>query len=243
MRSIFDKVHDYYGRPYNMPLLDNLKITDYLEKWNKYSPNQEFIVNISPDGDEETITYRECYQLVHKVCLELQKTYQINLFDKVALIPKNSINSVIIILALIKLDITVVMINASEPENKIKDQLETVKCEVIISDAGHVKDLVVLEAEKIISDSKNQPTIVDKSKKILDIYSPSILLFTTGTTSSSKAVAQSNYNIVNNCYALLKHHKLDNHSRLMCVLPIYYANGLEFTIFTTFNGWIYCNFM
>lgn len=233
VKSIFDKVHDYYGQPYNKPLLEHLKITDYLIKWNQYNLDQNFIVNVRSNGNTDKITYKECYHLVQKICLELEKNYQITSYDKVALIPKNSINSILIVLALIQLDVTIVMLNSSEPIKKIKEQIKTVNCDIIIADDYFTEELVFYEVNKIVKDSETNAIVVDSARKITDLYRPSILLFTTGTTSASKAVAQSNYNIVNNCYALLKHHKLNNDSRLMCVLPIYYANGLEFTIFTT----------
>lgn len=233
MKNLFDKVHDYYGQPYNKPLLNHLKITDYLKQWSQKNLDQNFIVNVRLNGKTDTITYKECYHLVNKICLELKQNYHIDSYDKVALIPRNSINSILIVLALIEMDITIVMLNSSEPVKKIKEQLKTVDCNMVIADDYFTEELVFYEVDKIVQDATTNAVVTNEASKIVDLYRPSILLFTTGTTSASKAVAQSNYNIVNNCYALLKHHKLNNNSRLMCVLPIYYANGLEFTIFTT----------
>ena len=41
------------------------------------------------------------------------------------------------------------------------------------------------------------------------------------------------YSVAVNCYALASHHQLDNKQRLLCTLPIYHVNGLEFTIFSS----------
>ena len=64
-------------------------------------------------------------------------------------------------------------------------------------------------------------------------YQPALIIFTTGTTSTSKPVVQMHYNVAVNSYALVRHHQLDKKQKLLCTLPIYHVNGLEFTIFSS----------
>lgn len=230
--ELFEQVHDYYGRPYNQPLLKKIKMTSYLEQWAIKQPHLLFIKHVDKNGVIQTITYKECYEMVRKVAQRLSRRYGVSLGHKVGIIPRNSIESVVIILAINYLNATAVILNGTEPENRLKEQVEFVECSLVISDGQHF-EMSTVELNKLIAE--NQDGIIDENifKNELWLDSPAIILFTTGTTSSSKAVVQSDYNIAINCTALVKHHKLDCKSVLMCILPIYYANGLEFTIFST----------
>ena len=66
-----------------------------------------------------------------------------------------------------------------------------------------------------------------------EALSPAIVMFTTGSTAAAKAVVQNHYAIALNASALAARHSMSPASTLFCILPIYYANGLEFTIFST----------
>ena len=59
-----------------------------------------------------------------------------------------------------------------------------------------------------------------------DPFRPAFILFTTGSTASSKAVVLSHFNVLVNSGALAAHHGLVPGRRFLGVLPISYANGL-----------------
>jgi long-chain acyl-CoA synthetase len=63
-----------------------------------------------------------------------------------------------------------------------------------------------------------------------------LILFTSGTTGTPKAIVQSHYAVAQNAWALVKHHGIQPGTRLLGVLPLHHVNGLEFTVFAAMLG-------
>jgi long-chain acyl-CoA synthetase len=63
-----------------------------------------------------------------------------------------------------------------------------------------------------------------------------VIVFTSGTTGTPKAVVQSHYAVAQNAWSLARHHGIEPGTRLLCVLPLHHVNGLEFTLFAAMLG-------
>lgn len=235
MKLLTQATHSFNGINYSKTLTKYENILEYLEENSMDYSNFPFITELNPDGSTSTITYKDFYEMHLQLSKYLIKKLNIYPGMKIAILPKNDLESILTIIALLKAGATVVILNPNEPKKRINEQLETANCDYLFYNRNmnfevsiNSFDINIVLTESLLTEFLNVTLPKIESK-----YSPAIIMFTTGTTSSSKAVMQSNYNIVVNCTGLINHHKLNNSKTLLCTLPIFYANGLEFTIFST----------
>lgn len=232
--TLFDKVHSYYNKSYEDKLLPDNSVINILEKVASIHGEKDFITEVQNGHTKGTITYKELYRTVNQVAKELTTNYKIKKQEKIGILPINSINSITSILAVMLCGGVAVIINPNEPQKRVQDQLNTAECRYVITQLSLQYELSqqVISTEQLIKDSSVH-SAQENIRFFPSIYDPAVIMYTTGTTSKSKPIVQTHYNIAVNCTALKKHHFLDQDTRLLCTLPIYYANGLEFTIFST----------
>lgn len=230
---LFNKVHLYHGERFSDTLIDFSTIFCCLKKHAENRGDDPFIIETINEKEVQIITYKVFYTTLLKVAFILKNSYDIQLDSKVAILPRNTVSSVYIILGVMLCGGTAVIINPNEPENRILQQIETIHPSLITIDDlnTNLKISQSVTTEHILKQTNDSTNLFESIK--YNFYSPALIIFTTGSTSTSKPVMQTHYNIAINGYALVKHHQLDCHQRLICVLPICHVNGLEFTIFSS----------
>lgn len=68
---------------------------------------------------------------------------------------------------------------------------------------------------------------------------PALLLYTSGTTGRPKGVTLSHYNLLINAEALTRVHQLRLNRTHMCILPLFHANALGFSLITSYYAGIH----
>jgi acyl-CoA synthetase (AMP-forming)/AMP-acid ligase II len=234
-KNLFESVHLYYDRKFTNIITPFISILDYLKYNAEQYPQELFIIEIVGELETQSVTYRDFYHTLLKVKQVLKNVYDVNSNSKVAVLPENNLASVYLILGVMLCNCTVVVINPNEPSNRISEQIKGVDCATVIINEDDTKSEIKYTAtiQEIISKAMLQSNLSYEDIPCFYPYSPAIIIFTTGTTSSSKPVLQMHYNIVINSYALVKHHRLNTKQNLICTLPIYHVNALEFTIFSS----------
>lgn len=237
----FKDTHRYYETSYNNSLIPSTSILDYLKANAEKIGDKVCISEILDDMNTKHITYALLYDQVQQVKEVLIREYKIEKGDHIAVLPDNSINSIIHILSIFMAGATAVILNPMEPKERIHEQLAFADCKMAIYEKEEVKEKLKIQAIQLheilmksksgIYSTKNDCLNTDRNQD-----SAALIMFTTGTTSASKGVVQSHYNVAINAYSLCQHHNLSHSKTLLCSLPIYYANGLEFTIFATLIG-------
>lgn len=229
-------VHIYNDKSYSERITSYDNIIDYLQQRSIDHAKHPFITMFDSNGSSQTITYHHFFEKVKLIATFINNTYFDIKGKRIAILPKNDIDSVCIIISILYLGGTAVILNPNDPQKRLLEQIQKSECELIFfsKSINFNPEIDAHEISEFIKRAMNEYFETNINPAINDpLYEPAIIMFTTGTTSSSKGVMQSHYNIVVNCAALIKHHKLCKEKTLLGVLPIYYANGLEFTIIST----------
>lgn len=235
--ELFEQVHLYKGVNFINSITEFNSILNYLRIRVKEQGNQPFIIEIINGAEKQVVSYRDFYSTLLSVGYILKSVYNVDLQTRVAILPENTVASVYIILGIMLCGATAVIINPNEPIDRINQQIIKTDCLFTIVDTTNNNPSINYKATA--QDIINQGNSIASSSNNMDMefyfnsYQPALIIFTTGTTSTSKPVVQMHYNVAVNSYALVRHHQLDKNQRLLCTLPIYHVNGLEFTIFSS----------
>lgn len=181
---------------------------------------------------------------------------------KVLLIAPNRYEWCVSYLAITTGNMIVVPLDRSLPENEIMESVIRSEAEVAIFDAKYIDTFLKIKQENKSSlntficmdsisnheDILSYSQLLDDGNKLLqsgnqdftdilvDNYRMSIMLFTSGTTSLSKIVMLSQFNICSNIYALSCIAKVTSEDTFLSFLPLHHT--YEST--TTFLYGIYC---
>ncbi|MBC1230296.1 acyl--CoA ligase [Listeria booriae] len=197
-------------------------------------PFQTALNEISETGRNKTITYGELFNDICMVTNYLTSHVSFKYLDRVGVIPKKDINSIILILGITQARKCIVILNPNNAEEKLDNQIQFTNLKVVFS-AHDFEAVQVLNIDKFMESIKEFSNFTE-SEVVYDTSDPAIIFFTTGTTDDSKAVIQSYENVNINSKELARKHQIGSDTRVLCVLPLFYANGLEFTVFSTLAG-------
>lgn len=222
------RVHHYRGRPRSLPFGSDANFVAPLLRHARATPSAPFLTEA---GSGTTLTYAEACRTVATMARALRDR-GIGPGDRVALAPLNDALSVLAVLATAAAGATAVLLSRTDPEARRREQHTAADVSLAIecgAGAGH-PGVPVVEAAALRASGSGSTGFHDWPGRSLD---PAVIMFTTGTTSHSKAVVQTHGNIALNTAQLARHHRLDARTRLLGVLPVHYANGLEFTVVAT----------
>jgi acyl-CoA synthetase (AMP-forming)/AMP-acid ligase II len=141
--------------------------------------------------------------------------------DRVGVRTRNSLQCVIDVVAVLLSGATAVLIDATEPEERAGRQLGFLCHHTLEED----------EVRHLTPELRERPPAGPASLR------PAFIVYTTGSTAASRAVAQSNYSVVVDAVAVARHHAMRPGDVMACPLPISHVNGLEFGLLATlFSG-------
>jgi acyl-CoA synthetase (AMP-forming)/AMP-acid ligase II len=229
-----ENLHRYLGRAWHERLPGVGGLLEALKHHAAVSPSHVFVIEEQNGLRGAILTYGEAWRRVLGMAQALRRR-ELPLAGSVAVVPANTVASVCTILAVLAAGHTCVVVNPRQPEARMAEQLIASGSALVLVDgrSGCTYDLPAgvdaLELDAI----QAAATAAEEALREPAADQPAIVLFTTGTTASSKAVLQSYYAICVNCEALVRHHRITSQTVLHCSLPIHFANGLEFTIFST----------
>ena len=214
----------------------------------KYPENNAFILKNKKDKDIEykKITYKQFDEDIDSLGTEL-----VNLGLKgkrIAIIGKNRYEWIVSYLATINGTGIVVPLDKGLPESEVESSLIRSKADCIIFEESYTEMIQNIKAsgntnikEYICMDKQENFTsleeLIEKGKRLLkegnrefldSKISPtemSIILFTSGTTSMSKAVMLSHKNIASNIYAMTKCEDIRSTDTNIAFLPFHHTFG------------------
>ncbi len=223
-------------------------IKDMLKKSEeKYSEEDAFKFKTDEPGKFRTITYKEFINQINCLgtCL-----MNMGLKDKrIAVISENRYEWGVAYLSVVCGTGIVVPLDRALPENEIKSLIERSEVEVIIYSSKyneimeHIRQAGTTKLKYFISmDTKKEENkilsmyeLIDKGKKLLadgdkrfvdakiDAEKMSIMLFTSGTTSISKAVALSHKNICTNLQDIASMFDINTNDTFLSFLPLHHT--------------------
>jgi acyl-CoA synthetase (AMP-forming)/AMP-acid ligase II len=195
----------------------------------------ERIAVVSADGAVmlEQISRAELANRVRRTSLHLVANCGVTVGSRVALSPQNDISGLVTFLAIVYVGATCVMVPATDPSERRVEKVRGTRASLWISD-NPVASMpgIRLETLSSLASLDECPGSALLDANIPNADDPAVIFFTTGSTAAAKAVVQSHGNVVSNCAALVSHHGLGKDDRVLGVLPMHYANGLELSLLT-----------
>ena len=248
---------------YKRKLYDSTKMKDFRELVNRYSTlysdKVAFEYKQTPNSTEHIkITYKKFAEDIKSLGTAL---ISLGLTDKrIALIGPNRYKWCTSYLAITTSNMTVVPLDKSLPDNEIEDLIIRSKADAVIFDHKYENVFSKIASEKksklshyiCMDDSNNFLTysnLIQKGHSLLingdtnydnvkiDNNKMSIMLFTSGTTSISKAVALSQSNICEDIYALAQMTDIRKDDTFLSFLPLHHTFESTCTfLYGTFSG-------
>ena len=151
--------------------------------------------NIALSFEDKKLTYKELNEKVNSLANYLSEN-GIKELNNIGIFTYRSLNTIIGILALLKLNCTYVPIDPEYPETRIKYMLETSKVSYILGSNPNLMDIAGSLNFIDISDYSNYPTTFSKKIKY-NSKNNLYIIFTSGSTGKPKGVCISHQNIVN----------------------------------------------
>ena len=248
---------------YKRKLYDADKINDFRELVkrysDKYSDEIAFEYKETPSSkDHIKITYSQFASDIKSLGTALINTGLSK--KKVAIISPNRYEWCVSYLAITTSDMVVVPLDRALPKNEIEDLIIRSKAEAVIFDQKYAEVFSKLAKEKksnlsqfICMDNidgfttyssliqKGHSLLVNGDTKydnvVIDNKKMSIMLFTSGTTSISKAVALSQSNICEDIYALAQMTDIRKEDTFLSFLPLHHTFESTCTfLYGTFSG-------
>ncbi len=248
---------------YKRKLYDADKINDFRGLINRYSTlyadKVAFEFKKTPDATEHIkITYGQFVKDIKALATSL---LGLGLSQKrVALVGPNRYEWCTSYLAITTSDMVVVPLDKSLPDNEIEDLIMRSKAEAVIFDQKYAEVFSKIAAEGkshltsfiCMDETEHFPSLsslIQKGNSMLtngdttydsikiDNQKMSIMLFTSGTTSISKAVALSQSNICEDIYALAQMTDIRKEDTFLSFLPLHHTFESTCTfLYGTFSG-------
>lgn len=225
------RAHEYKGEEAASNFMGYTSISERIVKLSASQPEAVYITAVSLSNNITRLTYGDLNTITAGMAYWLQQYHNIRTNDVVAFMPANNIESVCVIFAILRAGATVYFVNPNEPKRRIDELLQALDVKLILASgvisAKHGKAIVLPDLSSFVE------LAPDFEGQELEVKSRAMCFPTSGSTASSKIVAQSHYNIMANAQALQQHHDIQSDFTLLGCLPIYHVNGVHFTLCAT----------
>lgn len=212
---------------YNIPRHDNFRdlITHSAQKF----PSQTALQLKISTGKYRYVSYKEMYEIYLSLCASLIKKGLEG--KRIALCGENSGGWAISYLAAATVGV-VVPIDKELSGNDIANFCRAAGCEAIFADAkvqGKLDGVMKFSVVYDLADVPNLPvkySTQDVNKINSFTYSPDemrVLIFTSGTTGSSKGVCLSMFNICSNVYQISRVIRVYQSDKVLSILPLHHT--------------------
>lgn len=244
----FEKLQDKidHARSLSHSHLPEISVPDFPELIKAYRDSEApYLTYINEDDNRIDLSYREFCDKVFGVARFLQQR-GLRHGDRVATISHNHWHTVVQYFAAWLLGLVVVPINLGEDDERIAYILENGDVELafirvdyqerlsrIFEDHDALKNIETVFCEDSIQNywkKDGELTLEDESLAEAE----ALVVFTSGTTGAPKGVVLSQRNLLEDARSIKQWHKIDQQTRMMCVLPIHHVNGTVVTLVTPF---------
>jgi acyl-CoA synthetase (AMP-forming)/AMP-acid ligase II len=228
----FVQAHTYLGHGYEKSLAPYATLLTALTHRAATWPNDPYLTTISPDGEDHTISFGEFEARTSVAAHWLRTDLEVAAGDVVGLIPANDLDAVVLLVGVLRSGSACLLLNPRDPAARLLQQAAAQKARVVLRSPSVRTDHSAFETVEV-------PQIHARTDRQLlahqnpDPLADALLFGTSGSTATSKIVAQSHRNAVTNAEAIRRLHHLDRGDRLLGFLPIYHANAVHLTLFAT----------
>jgi long-chain acyl-CoA synthetase len=229
-------VHQLPGRPFGSWSEDG-SILSSLARHARSAPEAPFLTDIGAPAC--ALSYADAHRRVEQQASMLIGN-GLQRGDRVGVLGHNSADFALAVLAVLRGGGVAVPLSPQDPPGRIGGHLEFTEARLLLHDsdctgiaAACAATLRTWSFSELHALSQDFGAIAIPWPEFTDA---ALIFFTSGTTGAPKAVVQSHGAVAQNAYALAAHHNLGPDVRLLCVLPLYHVNGLEFTVLGALVG-------
>lgn len=211
-------------------------ISHWIDQRSIITPNRLALID-----DQRKLTYLEMSKMVNQFSGILQSTYSIKKGDRVGVLSMNSIDFIIVLFSLAKLNAVAVPLNIRLTVDELEYQLKDSGLQTLIVDNDtYTKGKELLNRTRFqlltfetIKLAKTEPLIPTE----VDSAAPYIICYTSGTTGRPKGavLTQDNmfWNAINNTVGL----DITSKDKIITLLPLFHIGGIGlFTLPVLFCG-------
>lgn len=214
-----DEVHACLGRAWTDPLFSPPSLIEQLRGSVSAHRRLPAISEVTARGQLiRTLTYGQLWAEIEAKAKHVPRRH-VGIDATVAVLTDNSIAALTTILGVMLAGAAAVVIDASEPIMRRTEMIAALGAPLVTSDGDKI------EVNAIGARVQHTPQLG------MTPWPTAIVVFTTGSTAASKAVAQSGYAIAVNAHAAGRHLGLAPGISLACPLPVSHVNGLELGVF------------
>lgn len=226
----FVAAHTYEGIALTQRLTAVGSVVEHLRERRRRDAGRPFLTAVGLDGDATTLSYGELDVLTARLA-HWVPTIGCRAGDVVGLLPANDLDSVLAIVGLLRARCPLLLLDPADPPSRRREQTAALGVDVVLrspfvepepDDAQPVPDLRRVE----------DPPCADEPAQF-EPSADALFFGTSGSTATSKLVAQSHYCTAVNAEAVRRHHGLVPGDRLLGCLPLHHVNGVHFTLFAT----------
>ena len=172
--------------------------------------------------EESTYTFGDLDKRSNQIAqLLLQKRFTAG--DRLCLYLENSVDFISIYLACVKVGIIVVPINILYKDREINHIISDAEPKALIA-SEPTGDALYWNVKHMIAESASKPE--ERPKTSLTGDSPAAIVYTSGTTGTSKGAVLSHNNFIANTINLITCWKMSSTDRLLLGLPLFHVHGL-----------------
>ena len=212
--------HLYLGRPPQDRLVEHATPHAGFAAAARRRPRATWLVDLRA---RQTLPYGEGLRLVERAGASLR----CGPGAFVGILPSNSTDSAVLILAVLRARATAVLLSPRQPDVRIAEQAARADCQLVLDCADRRPSVAceVVEGREVLA--AEAPGAIDGEPAPDDL---AVLVYTSGSTAASKAVALTHYNLAVNAEALIRHHRLGPETVALASLPLSHVNALGFTL-------------
>ena len=203
-------------------------LIDPLRHWAELTPDA---ILLSQPDPSDRVTYANALAAVEATAAGLRNR-GIGHGSRIAVITSNSIDCVLLVLAVAAAGARCIMVNPAAPAERINEQVSAGHAHLVI--VGEDVDPALHPGSLAVGEMVARPSNGAGGSRTemgqIGLDEPIFHFYTTGSTAASKAVMQSSYAVLVNVSALAGHLRLAPRRSLIGVLPICFANGLQLSV-------------
>ena len=166
-------------------------IIEHIEEIAKKYPNK-----IALEDANNSITYHELIEKVNKVANFIIKKYSFEECSNIGVLTYRNMNTIISILAVLKINCTIVPIDPEYPVDRIQYMIETSKISYILTSKNYKENLDI-NFINITENIYNEFSEVMDTKFNYDISNNLYIVFTSGSTGKPKGISLMHKNMLN----------------------------------------------
>jgi acyl-CoA synthetase (AMP-forming)/AMP-acid ligase II len=231
MNSTFDddwKAHCFCGVHVGEADVGRLTVLDALATQVSRIPDAPFVTEVTQSGAQLRLSYGQFDLYSRRGATWLAASTAIRPGTTLGLIPRNDLISVVAIFSALKVGARIVFLDPLAPPARHSAIAEALEVEAIVRTTPDPHGL----AGHLFPELDELPTTAAPDRG-LNPADDAFYFGTSGSTATSKIVAQTHRGTAANALAVSQHHSLGPGDRLLSCLPIHHVNGLHFTIMAT----------